>query len=351
MEEKKSREMMTIDPHVLRSKRKCKLRQEIHVSLVNSLPSEITIEILSRLPTDSILQCRLVCKTWRKILLHPSFAHVHLQQFPHLHGSSYPCRSSVIGAKVGVGFLFGFSFSPHHFSELYCGEFDDTPKKKLKWINQPPIKLHSMVSSCNGLICFSDFVRGHYVPEPSYISNPITGEYVTLPKLEITSENKIDSMVCGFGYHSSINRYKIVKIYYIQNQPLGRVQVYTLGCGNSGWRDVGETAYSLQHSKLCWKGDRCPFGVLANGALHWLDMEQKIASFDLVEEKLYLLPSPDFVYAAAFTKLLDENCYGATPHVNSFVSLKALGERCRSRKRYKANPSPRTIFIKQQTNA
>lgn len=34
----------------------------------------------------------------------------------------------------------------------------------------------------------------------------------------------------------------------------------------------------------------------------------------------------------------------AVPHMNSFVSLKALGERCRRRKRYDANPSTKEFF-------
>ncbi|KAI3862421.1 hypothetical protein MKX03_013664, partial [Papaver bracteatum] len=129
---------MTIDPHVLRSKRKCKVRQHIYVSIVNRLPSEIAIEILSRLPIDSILQCRLVCKTWRKLLRHPSFAHVHSNQLSHVNGNS------VIGGKPGFGFLFCFTFWPKYNDELYYGEYDDQSKKKLIRINQPPIFHHQI---------------------------------------------------------------------------------------------------------------------------------------------------------------------------------------------------------------
>ncbi|MCL7034589.1 hypothetical protein MKW94_003515, partial [Papaver nudicaule] len=55
---------------------------------------------------------------------------------------------------------------------------------------------------------------------------------------------------------------------------------------------------------------------------------------------------------ASFEKLMD-SCYSCrvVPHTNSFVSLKALGEKCRSRKRYKANTSPREFFIKKWRNA
>ncbi|XP_026440424.1 uncharacterized protein LOC113339351 [Papaver somniferum] len=219
--------------------------------------------------------------------------------------------------------------------------------------------------------------------------------------------------------------------------------VYTLGSG-SGWRDIGETAYSLRpttgffHSILSY---RSPFGTLANGALHWLTNENKILSFDLANENIYLLPFPlfdrtisgwDYFHlevlggslcfvhkklgeplldiwflrkqgesssfdlneqddchsliwikkfsiptgcqaapcaitnsgevlllcrssllcfdpkTATLERLTDKGISHVLPHVNSFVSLKALGERCILRKRYYANPAPKEIYIKQQ---
>ncbi|RZC49439.1 hypothetical protein C5167_017862, partial [Papaver somniferum] len=61
-EKKTSRKMKTIQ-YVLRSKgeRKIPAKMGMCMSMVNRLPSEIIIEILSRLPTDSVLECRQVC--------------------------------------------------------------------------------------------------------------------------------------------------------------------------------------------------------------------------------------------------------------------------------------------------
>ncbi|MCL7051347.1 hypothetical protein MKW94_018624, partial [Papaver nudicaule] len=49
---------------------------------------------------------------------------------------------------------------------------------------------------------------------------------------------------------------------------------------------------------------------------------------------------------ATLEKLMDnDHCY-VFSHVNSFVSLKALGETgCKVRKRYDVNPAPKEIFI------
>ncbi|XP_026387760.1 F-box protein At3g07870-like [Papaver somniferum] len=269
MEKKRSRKRMTIQ-NVLKSKSKCEIPSEMQMCMVNRIPSEILMEILSRLPTDSILQCRQVCRPWENITHHPSFADMHPHQLLHLNGKSYSCHSSVIGAMVDVGLLFCFRFPRELGFQLYYGEYGSQPNRKLRRINQPSMNYHSIVGSCNGLICFSEMNLSTSVKfEPVCICNPITREYVNLARLlEVKGENKLDSMVCDFGYHHSIEKYKIVKINYIEGKPLGQVQVYTLGDG-SGWSDVGETNYSLQFSKDTWRGAsyrRSPLGAFANGA-------------------------------------------------------------------------------------
>ncbi|KAL6531655.1 hypothetical protein OROMI_028018 [Orobanche minor] len=407
----------------------------MRMCMENILPSEIILEILSRLPADSVLQCRQVCKTWRNLLRHPSFAHMHLCRLSQLHENNYHSQSTV----VVLGFLLSLHFSNEHGTQLYYGEYDSQPDKKLRRINQPPIH-HSIIGSCNGLICISEFEWFYRVNEPLYICNPVTGEYINFPRPKIITGNKVDLMVCGFGYDSFVKKYKIVRIYYIKDQPLGRVQVYTLGGGGcSGWRDVGEATYSLRLSHSSYPSQyRSTFGVFANGAVHWLDNEERIVSINLADEKLYLLPSPPFVRAAGsqntyqlhllggclcfghhkrndcldiwFLRKKDESsirdmsemeydssrwskkfsiaiedcaepfaltssgevllhyassifCYDprtrtlekivsdgvrvcrAIPHANSFVSLKALGEKCKFRKRYDINPAAKVITI------
>ncbi|XP_026452268.1 uncharacterized protein LOC113352690 [Papaver somniferum] len=351
---------------------------------------------------------------------------------------------------------------PKNGCHLYYGEYDEQPNKKLKKLNQPSINYLSITGSHNGLICFADSNHSLNIHEPIHISNPITREFMNVPRLEVVGENRIDSMVCGFGYHPSVDKYKIVKIHYMKNQPLRQVQVYTLGDDScSGWRGIGQTAYSLRLNNRCscsgsrdigeislkfisdgFLCHRCPFGAFANGSLHWLNEEQKIVSFDLSNEMLCVLPSPPFVRAssvtdrfqlkvlggclcfihhkpddelldirflrskgesnshgvneqeydlltwikefsfpiegdtdtepfavtksgevllshksviccydpktAAMDRIVDVNFCLAVPHMNTFVSLKALGEKCRSRKKYVVKFRPRSFFIKQK---
>ncbi|OVA07453.1 hypothetical protein BVC80_8779g9 [Macleaya cordata] len=164
---------------------------------------------------------------------------------------------------------------------------DYSSYKTLTKIDHPPITerplFDLMLGSCNGLVCF--FVPHDGMDDPIYICNPITGEYVYLPRFtcgkHASSHHKL---VGGFGYLHSTNEYKVVRTYYDYDEPslVGHVQVYTLGDGN-GWRNKGDTTHFIGSS-----------GVFANGYLHWIDIGAKknIVAFDLAEEEFRLLPSP-----------------------------------------------------------
>ncbi|KAI3911265.1 hypothetical protein MKW92_010571, partial [Papaver armeniacum] len=59
-------------------------------SIMNPIPNEISLDILSRLPFDSVLDSKLVSKSWCKAIRNPSFAQVHFcrQQLDGGHSDS-----------------------------------------------------------------------------------------------------------------------------------------------------------------------------------------------------------------------------------------------------------------------
>ncbi|XP_026416034.1 F-box protein At3g07870-like [Papaver somniferum] len=260
------------------------------------LPSDLILNILARLPADSVIQCKQVCKTWKDLLCQPSFPQAHLLH--QLNGNCFSSLSSHTAANIPIRLLFSFAWKLERGNQLYYGEYDNQTRNKVRKINQPPIVGKSVIGSCNGLICFSES-KGFYVLEPSYVCNPITGEYVNIPGIFNTKMvDYSEFIVSGFGYHRSTNEYKIVRIHYTKFTHLGRVGVYTLGKGR-GWRETGTTTHSLRPSRGQANPGMpyylSPFGTLANGALHWLNKEGKIVSFDLAKENVYLLQSPPIV--------------------------------------------------------
>ncbi|KAI3913855.1 hypothetical protein MKW92_051640, partial [Papaver armeniacum] len=60
-----------------------KILKEMHISMERILPSELTFEIVSRLPADSVIQCREVCTAWSELIGHPSDIHMRFQRLSH----------------------------------------------------------------------------------------------------------------------------------------------------------------------------------------------------------------------------------------------------------------------------
>ncbi|XP_026411110.1 uncharacterized protein LOC113306382 [Papaver somniferum] len=157
-----------------------------------------------------------------------------------------------------------------------------TPIDRIGKIMLDPLFMESaFVGSCNGLVCLSQYTG--YLEVKTYICNPITKEYVML-------NIKTDRICCiwtsGFGYISSANEYKVVRVYFLQNMSY-EAYIYALGSGN-GWRSLGTLSFKFDHLEQ---------GTFANEALYWPHYELNIIiTLDLVEEKfcehLSFLPSP-----------------------------------------------------------
>ncbi|XP_026449675.1 F-box protein At3g07870-like [Papaver somniferum] len=226
----------------------------------NMLPSDIVLDILSRLPTESILECKFVSKPWKNVVKHPSFSLKHLN---HLNAFD----------SGKLSFIFRDP-QPYPYTE-YDESLNRLKTTRINFI--PPTENCCILGSCNGLICFFAWFKDHY--SPAYICNPITREYVVLPEVNVRY------MLTGFGYIPSTNEYKVVSVCNQKgDQKFGNVQVYTLGSG-IGWRNLGSIEIKISYVSQP--------GEFANGAIYWVDKEEgTIHAFDLAVEEIRIIPSP-----------------------------------------------------------
>ncbi|XP_058189578.1 F-box protein At3g07870-like [Rhododendron vialii] len=241
-------------------------------SSINDLPASIISDILSRLPTKTIIGCKSICKSWRNLLLEPYFANLHLSRSPtsliiHQKGSYIPESDSDI-----VNLL--------EFQDESDGQnlrYDPVMKFDLR-ICYPDGQI-LLVGSVNGLLCFCD-----YTNECLFICNPTVRQYVTVP--EPKHKTRYPSMIVyGFGFSSISGQYKLVQIYQkaLSDPALGNCsyenlgEVYTLGTGK--WRSIGTVPFGY---------DLRLYSVTLNGNIHWLicDMEcpYSICAFDIENE-------------------------------------------------------------------
>lgn len=171
------------------------------------MPEEITLDVISRVPAESILECKLVCMTWRNLVSHhPLFLKMHLQ-----HHLNHPAAAAAADSgKLGfIALTLDESFQYFVYNENH------ESIERIRRLNfNLPFGGHTRIlGSSNGLICLSRRLK----EEKTYVCNPITREYVMLP--EIIKRESCDFEpyhihgTCSFGFVSSTNEYEVLRIY------------------------------------------------------------------------------------------------------------------------------------------
>ncbi|PPD90630.1 hypothetical protein GOBAR_DD12430 [Gossypium barbadense] len=195
-------------------------------------------------------------------------------------------------SRLPITSLVQFKFL--YFVDLSVHNHDKDKVKRLYVPFQTSLPEFDVVGTCNGLLCLSDSLYN----DALYVYNPFTMDFMELPKSRQYSDQEV---VFGFGFHQKTKQYKVVKIVYYRNTcsssysrarrvvyPQSDVQVFTLG--TSAWRSLGKVAYQLI---------RRPSEALVNGRLHWVSRPRRyyparrLMSFDLEDEQFREVPKPD----------------------------------------------------------
>lgn len=201
------------------------------VSIVD-VPDPILIDILSRLPTKSIVFCKSVCRSWRNLISDPQFAkNLFAQAKPqillHVLDSTRIWRTLFLvepDEEDGLGFdlkeycrchrKVGQSYGDNCHIDLNTilkiplrnadqvvinddrGDFKIRSKRKPTCIKlRPKDHKYNIVNSCHGLLCLSEPLRN----DPLAVSNPVTCEFVNLPPT-FNDPHDRDIINCGLGF-------------------------------------------------------------------------------------------------------------------------------------------------------
>ncbi|XP_026441608.1 F-box protein At2g23160-like [Papaver somniferum] len=239
----------------------------------NCVPEEITLDIISRVPAESIFECKSVCTAWRNLIFHhPSFSKMHFQ-----HHLNHPAAAD----SGTLGFI-ALTLDETFQYFVYNENHESVESIRRLNVNLPFGGHTRILGSSNSLICLSRRLK----EEKTYICNPITREYVMLP--EIVKRFGTSRGAKGFGYVSSTNEYKVVTVMF-EYWGFVEAYIYTLGSGN-GWRNLGKFKFGSEAH--LWEQ-----GIFLNGAIYWWDKLLKmIVTFDLAEEKFceHLSPPASF---------------------------------------------------------
>jgi hypothetical protein len=194
--------------------------------LMNKLPSCLIMDILSRLPIKTILNCRCVCKTWLHYISDSFFAKLHLERSPtsllvKTISNNPESRSvqlvQITGKPVGLRFRV--------VEEM----------KFVQEINLPYNNDFLIENSCNGLLCISQtFQDGSH--DDIYLCNPILGEYISIPLAAGQGTRHKSSF--SLGYSAITKEYQVLHTFYSKKGPDSQpeAEIYTIGTGK--WRGI-----------------------------------------------------------------------------------------------------------------
>ncbi|XP_026450726.1 F-box/kelch-repeat protein At3g06240-like [Papaver somniferum] len=207
--------------------------------ILPSLPEEIIIDILSRLPPISLLKFRCVCKSWSILFNDPKLINLIM-------------KNNIVMLRDDNTI---YSFDYESSSSL----LPDDIASHIKKIHLPPVvRAHPrIVGSCKGLVCLTS--------SRSYcLWNPSTREYKAIPISTAPGYQSVSSgcstrdITHGFGYDCLTDDYKFIEILPGTNSSRPVVGVYSLR--SNSW-EPGYIPYEFSRET--------PPGVLSNGALHW----------------------------------------------------------------------------------
>ncbi|KAM7497938.1 hypothetical protein LguiA_022352 [Lonicera macranthoides] len=244
------------------------------------LPSELLIDILNRLPLETLLRCTSVCKTWYSFITSPSFITTHLLNNNNNGSYLIVTPSNNHPRKI--------NYYVYHDNE----SFDECVQLEF------PIALsHSkfkIFGSINGL------VLGLY-GVLMFLWNPSTRKHLIVPNPDITFNSHGCHRDCiGFGFDPLNNDYKIVRVVYLIKKSgcvvPPEVEVYELR--THSWRRsvcAGEFSYCINEDVP---------QAFVNGAVHWIGYNSKrvggifrnsIVSFDMKTESFGAMIVPDSI--------------------------------------------------------
>lgn len=233
------------------------------------IPDELIAEILSFLDVKTILQLKCVSKSWKNLILDPTFVQKHLKKSSQNSHIIFTPPSRRYPIK-----------SVHSFPIRYLLKNSSIVSRYMSNRHSK----HKIINFCNGLLCLllnSRKRKDHY----SFClwnsaTRKISAEFGTLDKPTQSS------LEFTFGCDILTETYKIVSLFAKQN-----VHVRVLSLGDNCWRNI--TCFPLIPLTSQYNN-----GVHLSGTVSWLALRDHverfvIVSLDLLTETLkqFLLPS------------------------------------------------------------
>ncbi|KAF2542588.1 hypothetical protein F2Q68_00030677 [Brassica cretica] len=254
-------------------------------SSASPIPTDVIVDIFSRLPLKSIAICRCVSKLWASVLRLPDFTELFLTK-------SCTRPQQLLHARVTNSelFLFSSSASPHPDENSSPPPIVASRHMKLSFGGFGEISCGRPVY---GLVCVKHVrVLDGEKETALAICNPSTRQVLHLPKVETeTRRLKLRSM---FGYDPVDKQYKVL----CMTSDGGHFQVLTLGSPNRSWRML---ECCIPHYDYPLLKEICIDGVLYYKSINQSTQTYLIVCFDVRSEMFRPIESKGSLGRAVLT--------------------------------------------------
>ncbi|XP_057442865.1 F-box/kelch-repeat protein At3g23880-like [Lotus japonicus] len=250
-----------------------------------TLPFELGVEILCRLPVKLLLQLRCVCKSWKSLISDPKFAKNHLR----CSLTDFTRHRLFLSYNTLANSTFKFLVKDYPLLSVFKASMP-APATELGY----PLsnRFNFVIDFCHGIImvCFKN-------SKCILLWNPSTRIFKELPRLR--NPPLVGTFITyGFGYDNLADKYKVVAVLCYKTDIGGyrknktdaefyrtQVQVHTLG--THAWREIQDFPSCVPFTEI---------GKFVTGTLNWLVSHESnwfINSLDLGKESYQKILPPD----------------------------------------------------------
>ncbi|XP_058723823.1 F-box/kelch-repeat protein At3g23880-like [Vicia villosa] len=277
----------------------------VHATMqLPTLPFEIMVEILSRLPVKFLVQLQSVCKSWKSLISDPKFAKKHLRVSTTRH------HLLLIYANPSRE----FALAAYPLASVFT-EVTATATQLEYPLNN---RIEQIVDSCHGILCFA--LDQHF----ALLWNPSIRKFTQLPSLD-NPKRKESYTIYGFGYDHVNDSYKVVAVWcYESDDGSYKTQVKVHALGTNAWRRIQDFPLGV------------PFeysGKFVSGTINWLASRDSysswvIVSLDLEKESYQEFLQPDYGGVTVVTISLGvlRDCLCILSHSDTFSDVWLMTE-------------------------
>ncbi|KAJ7943069.1 F-box protein [Quillaja saponaria] len=265
-----------------------------------SMPNDVVLDILKRLPVKSILRFKLLSKECCSTISSPFFHEMHHEK----------------SSKNNLRLLFQDKDQQDRKVVTSCRwvTTDIEGNRRISADFVTNCRVYNIIASGFGLICFSGSNNNNH-KQLIFVCNPSTKEVIALPSDPSSSMfSKYPIAGFGMGYDAATKVYKVVHLFYTNYNPcsIPDHQTCDLGCEVIELTNGSHGAWRVVQEKCHIQVNRYSSPVFVNETLYWkannhsrMEKLGYIVSFNVKKEEFQILDSPEDCLVRDKTFLID----------------------------------------------